>query len=241
MKENILFFETLGSTNDYAMEHIAELKHLDVVMTDCQENGRGRMNRQWVSDSGENLYMTLVVKPDLDFRKLPLINVTQLVAVIICEILSGYGVVPQIKWPNDILINRAKICGILSEVSFRGASFQGMACGIGLNLGASPEGRLDRIQAVTCLKKETSAAFCKQAIVSDILARYKKYEFGFYKDGFSSIKDSFISFFPYIGETIEITNSSSSCSGKVVGLSDDGELLVDTGDGAIQKILQGEM
>ena len=140
----LIFKEQLNSTNLYAKEHINELADLSFVYCNTQTNGKGRLERTWVSNNENNLYLTIVLKPENE--KFPYINLTQYLCVITCKILEEYGVEPQIKWPNDILINGKKIAGILAQTSTIGSKIKGIALGIGINLNSSKEemGNIDK-------------------------------------------------------------------------------------------------
>src|SRR5436190_23483080 len=112
---NILHYDTLGSTNAEAADHA---RHGDVegtcIVADEQTAGRGRQGREWISDRGSGVFMSLVLRPKLAMGDLTLIPLMAAVAVY-DVLLKGYLIEADIKWPNDVLVNDKKICGILSE------------------------------------------------------------------------------------------------------------------------------
>lgn len=236
-----LHFDVLDSTNTYAINNITTLDHHTVITADIQTAGRGRMERPWVSDTAENLYASIVIRPEIDFRTLPLVNFTQLFSVIVAQTAAGYGVQPQIKWPNDILVRGSKLCGILSETAFRGGTFTGLVVGIGLNVNHSAEGKVDSSYPTTSLQDETGKFIEKKEVLDRILRAYQNSYEGFITEGFPYIINSYKEFFPFIGEDVSIINSNNNISGRILDVSDSGELIVQDNSGRTHKITLGDM
>ena len=105
-------FDTIDSTNTYALEHFEELEDFCAIVANIQTQGRGRFERKWISSDNENIYLSFVLKPQ---NTRFVTNLTQYLSVAVSKVLMTYGVNPKIKWPNDVLINNKKICGILCE------------------------------------------------------------------------------------------------------------------------------
>jgi BirA family biotin operon repressor/biotin-[acetyl-CoA-carboxylase] ligase len=233
--------DSVDSTNSYALSNIDTLAHNTFIYADIQTSGRGRLNREWVSDSSKNLYCSVVIKPEGDYRRLPLVNFTQLFCVIFAEVISSYGVTPQIKWPNDILINGKKVVGILSEVSFSGERFNGIVIGVGMNLASDPSEVLDRNQGVTTLLHECGQTVSREEIIKKAALLYDAYYDLFSETGFSAIRESYLKYFPFIGKEVTIENGITNGPGTVVDVSADGELVIDNGSGQLQNIVLGDM
>ena len=130
--------ETVESTNLYGKEHLAELADKTIVHALRQTCGRGRLQRSWVDLGEGNLFMSFVLKPSNSFDEV-FSNLTQYLSVQLCKILEEYGLKPQIKWPNDVLIDGKKIAGILSETVMQGCKFKGLILGVGVNLRADAD------------------------------------------------------------------------------------------------------
>ncbi|HAO62389.1 MAG TPA: biotin--[acetyl-CoA-carboxylase] ligase [Erysipelotrichaceae bacterium] len=126
MAHEIRRFDVLDSTNDYCFRAQEELRSGSVVMASYQTQGKGTQGRKWSSDRDENLLFSILYK-DESFTSSPLFS--HRVALAIVFALREYGLTPQIKWPNDILVDHRKIAGILIETS-------GGSCvvGIGINV-----------------------------------------------------------------------------------------------------------
>ncbi len=123
-------FESLKSTNTWALEHIAEINHGDVVRADCQTAGRGRFNREWLAVPGKSLTFSLILKDPAWISWGG--NLGQIAAVAQVRMLRRFGVRALLKWPNDLIVNDRKMAGILVERS--GDEF---VVGIGLNVNVT--------------------------------------------------------------------------------------------------------
>ncbi|MEQ8189749.1 MAG: biotin--[acetyl-CoA-carboxylase] ligase [Candidatus Eremiobacterota bacterium] len=132
--KDIIFLPEVTSTNLFAKEHVKNLKNGTVIVADSQTLGRGRMNKKWFSPKGLGLWTTIILKnPAIETQKLPLINA--LISVVITKsILNISGKQVAIKWPNDLLLDGKKICGILTELlTVSGETI--LICGFGINTG----------------------------------------------------------------------------------------------------------
>lgn len=130
-----IVFESIGSTNDYAKEHLRSLTHGTVVRALTQTSGRGQRGNVWHSPPGENLYFSVVLKPDCVMLGTTLI--LQLIRfsaqAIVALMRDFYGIEAMIKPPNDIYVRGRKISGILVEALTVGQKIQGYVVGIGVN------------------------------------------------------------------------------------------------------------
>ena len=131
-----IYLEEVESTNLYAKQNIDVLFDRTLVQAFVQTSGRGRFQRKWVDFGRGNLFMTFVLKPSDKFNEI-YSNLTQYLSVILCKILENMDLKPQIKWPNDVLINGKKVAGILSESVMSGSLLKGIVLGIGVNLSAT--------------------------------------------------------------------------------------------------------
>jgi BirA family transcriptional regulator, biotin operon repressor / biotin---[acetyl-CoA-carboxylase] ligase len=132
---NLIYFPEIISTNTHALKNISGFSDRDVLMAEIQTSGRGRFDRKWISDKPGNIYISFVLKPNLQSEQLYLLTDFSIyLAVKLCEILETYGVNPTIKQPNDVLVDNKKIAGILAQSSIRGNILQGLVLGIGINL-----------------------------------------------------------------------------------------------------------
>ena len=125
----LISFDKIPSTQTYALDMVASGTARDhtIVMAEAQSAGRGRYRRTWVSHHG-NFYASFIFSaPERDSR------LSYMVAVAIAETIMSFGIIPTIKWPNDILIDGKKVCGVLIE--YAGAF---VIVGIGINIKSNP-------------------------------------------------------------------------------------------------------
>jgi BirA family transcriptional regulator, biotin operon repressor / biotin---[acetyl-CoA-carboxylase] ligase len=131
---DIRFYRQVGSTNDIALAWATEgAKDFSLVIADEQTSGRGRMGRRWLTPPGSALAMSLILQPTpLEREHVSLLS--GLGALALTQLLKEYGLLAQIKWPNDILIARRKTAGILAETVWLGDQVETAVIGIGVNV-----------------------------------------------------------------------------------------------------------
>lgn len=131
----VRFYPQVGSTNDLAAAWAAAAAPAGaVVLTEEQTAGRGRRGRAWQAAPGSSLLLSMVLRPRLSPEHLP--RAALLGAVALAEALAGLGLAPDIKWPNDVLLDGKKTAGILAEAVWSGHTLQAVVLGIGVNVYA---------------------------------------------------------------------------------------------------------
>ena len=132
-KHDIIWLQSVDSTNEEAKRHISDIDNLSVLSALEQTAGRGQRGNTWTSNAGENLMFSIVLKsPALMAEDHFALN--EIAALSVSEFLSTYGIKAQIKWPNDIYVGNKKVCGMLIENSLRGEWIADSIIGIGLNV-----------------------------------------------------------------------------------------------------------
>lgn len=214
------------STNLYAKEHLSELHDKTVVHALSQTEGRGRLQRKWVDLGDGNLFMSFVLKPSESFDEI-YSNLTQYLSVKLCKILEAYGLEPQIKWPNDVLINGKKIAGILSETVMQGSYFKGLVLGIGVNLNASEDSVKEITdKEVTALNLEIgNAVDCESfrtALCEEFFNNYDE----FLEKGFEFIKSDYINKACFLDKEVCVKVFDTEKRGIAKSVTDKGELVL---------------
>ena len=132
--KEVLYFDTIDSTNTKAQE-LAEKGYPSgtLVVADKQESGKGRRGRSWVSPSGTGIFMTLMIKPDINPNNASMLTLVAALAVA-KAITSVTGEEAMIKWPNDIVVNGKKVCGILTEMNAQFDYINNIVVGVGINV-----------------------------------------------------------------------------------------------------------
>ena len=132
-KHDIIWLESVDSTNEEAKRHISDIDNLSVLSALEQTAGRGQRGNTWTSTPGENLMFSIVLKdPKISARDQFVLN--EIASLAVVDFLSMHGISARIKWPNDIYVGSKKICGILIENSLHGSAISSSIIGIGLNI-----------------------------------------------------------------------------------------------------------
>jgi len=237
---NILSFEKLDSTNTYSKLNLDILADKTVVSTSIQTAGRGRFERSWVDLGSDNIYMSIVLKPSGKFS-VTYSNLTQYLSVVLCKQLEEMGLSPQIKWPNDVLLNEKKVCGILAEAVFKGAELRGIVLGIGVNLNAKAEllSQIDR--PATSVNLELGHAVDKTEFMDKLLVEFFAGYDDFLKNGFVSIRDEYEKLASFLDQELNIAIFNRVQSGFCCGVTKDGALVLVDSEDKVHLINMGEI
>ena len=164
-------FESIDSTNEEAKRRgEAGAPDGSVYVADNQTSGKGRRGRTWISPAGEDIFFTILLRPELPLSSVSMI--TLVAASAVSEAIDKVtGLDSKIKWPNDIVLNRKKVCGILTEMNMEIDSVAYVVVGIGINVNRM-EFREDIADMATSLKKESGHTVERAALLSEILSAF---------------------------------------------------------------------
>ena len=220
-----VYLDTVDSTNKWAKEHISELEDKTVVYTYNQTAGRGRLNRTWNNIGTDNIYASVILKPSNRMEEV-YSNLTQYLCVVLAETFEEYGVMPKIKWPNDIQINGKKISGILAEGVNDGEKLKGLILGVGVNLNSSKE-ILDQInQPATSLNIEIGEEIDKEDFLKKLTDKFCLLYDKFIEEGFLLIKECYIKRASFLGKNVSVKVFDKIVEGKAVEITDNGALKI---------------
>ena len=218
----ILSFEVLPSTNLYACQNFDALADGQIILAKTQTAGRGRKERVWLSGDG-GLYFSLVVKPQ-NFKIDFLGSLTQAMALSVLKTLQSFGAKEAVlKWPNDILCESKKICGILSQAVFKEGELGGVVIGVGVNIAQSEIASPKPAISLKMLGIEAK----KEEVLKEIINRFNIYYPQVCAQGFKAIKEEFLKNFPFVNKEIKIVVDDKEFCGICHGLDDKGQLLLD--------------
>jgi len=237
---SIHYFESIGSTNDYART-LAERAAPDgtLVIADEQTQGRGRLNRHWETRSGSALAFSLVIRPaPEEMANLGLFSA--LCGLAVCSTLrSRYGLDAQIKWPNDVLIHRKKTCGILVEAAWLGSQLQGIIAGIGINIApSSVPSPGDLLFPATCVESELGRPVDRENLLAEILQVLTSQRTSLGSPEFIANWESWLAF---KGEWVRVEQPERTLEGKLAGIARDGSLRLQIKDDEIIEIAVGDV
>lgn len=241
MERKIIYLERTGSTNEDAKRLGAEgAKEGTIVVADCQESGKGRRGRNWVSPPGINLYFTLLLKPEFAPEQASML--TLLMALSVAQALKKEAAVrPGIKWPNDIVLGQKKVCGILTELTMEAGRIQSVVIGVGINMYQTEF--TERIRSTaTSLALEGAGQVERMDLLHVIMNDFEaNYQVFLKNRNLSGLKDAYESFLVNRGKEVRVLDPVGEYTGIALGIDEKGELLVKLGDGRIERVYAGEV
>lgn len=236
----ILFFAQIDSTNTFARAQASRgAPEGLVVLADGQSKGRGRSGRTWISPAGVNLYMSIVLRPLIPLRKIPLITLVAGVAA--AEALNDLsGLAVKIKWPNDLLIHGKKIAGLLAEGE-GGNEF--LILGIGVNVNWSRAEIPEELQQVaTSLYAEKGIEFSRTLVAQELLEKIEEAYLLFLRAGFSQeLREKWEELSVVKHRWVTIRFLDEEYVGQALGLDGEGALLIQNAQGEIRRFRAGEV
>ena len=220
---DLRYFDSIGSTNTEALAWgTSDAKDLSLVIADEQTAGRGRLGRKWFTPKGAALAFSLILRPTAE-EKTFFTRMVGLAALAIVDTLQTRGLIAQIKWPNDILLDGRKVAGILVESVWSGEEVDCLVIGIGINIlkSAVPSAELLQFPA-TSLESSLGADVQREVILHDILAGMIALRPQIGTDSFIKSWDKVLAF---RGEQVQVEEGTGNLiSGKLLGLESDGSL-----------------
>ena len=240
MNFTILRHETLDSTNTEAANQARQGADEGVcVIAQQQTAGRGRHGRNWVSEKDSGLYFSIVLRPEIETRYLPLI--TLMAGVAVYDTLKEFGLKPDIKWVNDVLIGEKKICGILAETL---DTPRGLAVIVGIGINLTNANFPDEIaDTATSIKGETG-----DVVTSDELAAALTPYLSYFCEilngpgGRSEIISEWQRRSSYFsGKNVRVTLAKEVFEGVTDGLEENGALRVKRADGSVTSVQAGDV
>ena len=222
----LITLEEVDSTNNYAKKNLKNFSDKTVIRALRQISGRGRLNRRWVDLGENNLFLSVVLKPSETFSSV-YTNLTQYLSVILCQLFEEYGLHPEIKWPNDVLINGKKIAGILCETIMQGAALKGLVLGVGINLN-STSSELVSIpgNAATSVNLEIDREVNPDNFLDKFLKLFFKNYDEFLEKGFEFIKSDYLSRACFLNKQIQVEVLNETKYGIAKFVNDSGELVL---------------
>lgn len=232
----VFVFDTVSSTNDVLKDVAYEGACEGVVI--CAENqhsGRGRNGRSWLSADGEGIYMSILFRPHIEFEKVPAL--TLLCGLSVCEAIRKNGVDALIKWPNDVVINGKKLCGILAEADFS-EKLNFVVVGIGINCDTVEFD--DEIKDIaTSMYLESGKKIDKEKILGDVLSCIDENYYDFLKLGFKGICEKYKALSAVLGKCVNILGKEVYTA-LALDINDDGSLVVEK-NGERKTVFSGEV
>lgn len=235
--KHIHYFSCLPSTNNYAKTLIKKnIPEGTIIVSDIQTEGRGRKNRTWNSDSG-GLWFSIILYPELPPQHGMI--VTMAASIAIAETIKEItDIHPTIKWPNDVLINGKKICGILTELDAEIDAIHYLIVGIGLNVNNTLTESIK--QKATTLQKECNQLVSRVHLLRRILEKFDILYQKISQKEYEYMKTNWLNNTDIIGKKLRIHKQTQLIEGTAIGITDTGSLILQTDQGEKQ-ILTGDV
>ncbi|MDX9872204.1 MAG: biotin--[acetyl-CoA-carboxylase] ligase [Clostridia bacterium] len=240
--QEIQIFPEITSTNEEAKKKAAAgAPEGTVVAAEKQLSGKGRMGRPWVSDSGVGLWFSIVLKPPI--MPAQAAQLTFVSAVAVCRAVREFtGLDARIKWPNDILLNDKKICGILTELSAEIDRINYMVAGIGLNVNHRDADFAPEIAGKAgSLAMSAGKEFRRAEVLICVLNSFAEVYQQYLSAGFARILAEWRRLNCVLGEEVEIISARETYRGYAVDIDADGQLLVKTKAGELRTVIVGDV
>ena len=237
----VYYFDEITSTNLYAKQ-LAEEGAPEglLVVADAQTKGRGRSGRSWSNPPGTNIAMTLMLRPSLPPEKISM--VTLVAGMAVCSVCRKlYDVPAQIKWPNDVVLDGKKICGILTEMSTEISKVSYIVIGIGINVNLTvfPE---ELQEKATSLCLYTGQEENRAGLIAECMQCFEKYYAEFAEaESLAPFADMYNEMLVSRDRTVRVLEPGNEFTGTALGIDEQGQLLVRKDSGEICRVYSGEV
>ncbi|NOQ22463.1 MAG: biotin--[acetyl-CoA-carboxylase] ligase [Candidatus Aegiribacteria sp.] len=237
----IVYMDSVDSTNSLAMTLAARgAAHGTVVTADQQTDGRGRMGRKWISPPCSNLYLSIILRPEVSPTEASQIPILSVVASIRALKRTVSDMSFGIKWPNDIYCRDRKISGTLCEMKAETDRVNHVVVGTGINVNMKPSD--DSIRDIaTSLFMETGIEYSRVRLASFLLEEFERvYNRWLIEGNLEFIIDEWDGYSLLKGKQVDVRTATRIVSGKVTGIARNGALKLELPDGTVRFVYAGD-
>ncbi len=236
----VFSFDSIDSTNTFAKQlQSNDAPHGTLIIAEEQTAGRGRLQRNWVSPFGKNLLLSIILFPDFGMEKILLLPFAGSLAIA-DAIENVTGLSSTCKWPNDLLINGKKVCGMLLESSLGNSAQEKIVLGIGLNVNQE-EFSEDLKSKASSLQLECGAVINRVTLLRNILEELEhRYEQLSHFPSQRLLNDWRMKALLF-GKKITVLESEFSFTATAIDVNEDGSLIIETEDGLKRNIFAGDV
>lgn len=239
--QKIHYFAEVTSTNDVAKE-LATLEAAEgtVVVAEVQTCGRGRLGRGWLSPKG-GIWFSLILRPQVKAKDV--FKITFLTAVAVAKTIRKLlKLNVEIEWPNDVLVNGKKVCGILTETNVRGESVDSVIVGVGINANIGINFFPEYLKKnVTTLAAEVSGEVDQEKFLHALLEELEDYYKMFKENKFDPILEEWKRLNRLFGANVEVVSFKEKIMGQAVNVDQNGALIIRLSDGTTRKVFSGDV
>lgn len=230
------FFQQISSTNNVAEKWLLEdAPSGSVVIAEEQLSGRGRLSRKWQTPSQQAIAMSVIVRLDVDYHQLQ--RVTMAAGLAVAEALRNYTSGISLKWPNDVLLQGKKVCGILSEAQWVGEQLAGVIIGIGINVRV-PFAQTDLADVATSIEEHSTQQVNRPLLIRTVLDNHDRWLTSLHAD---KLLVAYRENLATLGQVVSIQAGDQQVSGRAIDVDADGALLIEQPDGTQKRVAVGEL
>lgn len=240
--KHVFFSRKVGSTNEWAKE-LAEKGAAEgtVTLAQVQTAGRGRLGREWISPRG-GLWFSIILRPNQKAQQAA--KLVFVASLAVAEVLhQKYGLRTKTKWPNDVLVNGRKICGILAEMNTKGEYVNHVILGVGLNANFSVNDSLPdqlKTEAIS-IETELGKKIRLENLLEALLEKMEAVYYSFLETGFRPVLERWKLYAEFLGKRIVANEEHQSLKGVASDVDVDGALIMKLENGATRRILVGDI
>lgn len=238
---SVHYFQEIGSTNDEAFRlGMDGAPEGTVVVANSQSAGKGRLQRSWFSPAGSNIYTSLILRPEFKPADTP--RITIMAGLAAARTIETYCPrKTRIKWPNDILLDGKKVCGILAQMQAGQDKLDFAVLGIGINVNIATEEFPPEIQnTATSIAAQTGAFHSRQDFLITLYKNLSKWYKTLKLTGFEMIREEWLKMASLIGCEIQVKFLDEIIKGKALGIDERGALVMLDSKGKAVTILAGD-
>ncbi len=233
-------FDSLPSTNSHAFELARDgALHGEAVIAEQQTQGRGRRGRTWVSPPNKNLYLSVILRPNIEPARAP--ELTLVTAVALAETIRDAGARAFIKWPNDVLIDGQKVAGILTELSADTERVHFVVIGVGVNLNLEANDFPAELKGLaTSLQLARGQHVPRALFTAALMTRLEACLYRWAEEGFEPVRQMWKSLSSTIGSDVVVRSETSEIRGRAEDIDASGALLIRQG-ATLERVLAGDV
>lgn len=239
-KELYIFKEVMSTNTVAKFLSLNDVDNGCVILSEKQSKAKGRLGKAWESPLG-GIWLSMVLNPKVDHSKIPMITLATGVAVV--KTLEKIGINnAEIKWPNDVMINGKKVCGILTEAITKFNTIENVIIGVGIDANFDVHELSEELQeGTTTLDIELGHRVNENEVIKIFLEEFEKIGIIFTEGGYETILKEWRKYSYSIGKIVEVKEPfSKPYDAYVLGISREGSLVVEKIDGSLEKVISGE-
>ena len=240
--KKIVFLHEAISTNDFAKK-LANYGADEgtVVFAEEQSAGKGRLGRTWISPRG-GLYFSIILKPKI--RVSDAVKLVFVASLAVAETIRDlYGLNTETKWPNDVLVDGKKVCGILAETSSIGERLKFVVLGIGINANFNVREKFPKKlqKTATSLQEVLDRKVDGEKLFKKLLEKLENFYACFLQSGFVQILEEWKELASFLGRQVVVLSGNRKWTGTALNVEKDGSLILKLEDGTVKRFLSGDV